>query len=147
VHKIYRVLEKSNYLVRFNSEPPSADGKSRGLQALLEEGCPQTYGRILKYLAFESSSAMINYLRANGVNKDIQYLIEAKFIKEISKVLIDLFKYRVALSPEQFIQRGYTERKMVLVLDLFDLVKQVRNMAKVGYRLNMKDKKWDHPCD
>lgn len=90
---------------------------------------------------------MINYLRANGVNKDIQYLIEAKFIKEISKVLIDLFKYRVALSPEQFIQRGYTERKMVLVLDLFDLVKQVRNMAKVGYRLNMKDKKWDHPCD
>lgn len=66
---------------------------------------------------------MINYLRANGVNTEIQYLIEAKFMKEISKVLIDLFKYRVALSPEQFIQRGYTERKMVLVLDLYDLVK------------------------
>lgn len=78
---------------------------------------------------------------------EIKYLIEAKFIKEISKVLVDHFKYRVALSPEQFIQSGYTERKMVLVLDLYDLVKQVRNMAKVGERLTMKDTKWEHPCD
>ena len=28
---------------------------------------------------------------------------------------------------------------MVLVLDLYDLVKQVRNMAKVGYKLTRKD--------
>ena len=63
---------------------------------------------------------------------EIQFLPDAKFIKELSKVLIDLFKYRVALSPEQFILSGYTERKMVLVLDLYDLVKQVRNMSKVN---------------
>ena len=81
------------------------------------------------------------------MNAEVQYLPEAKFMKEFSKVLIDLFKYRVALSPEQFIQKGFTERKMVLVLDLYDLVKQVRNMAKVGHSLNRKDTKWDHPCD
>jgi hypothetical protein len=51
-------------------------------------------------MAFDSSSAFTNYLKANGVNIEIQYLIESKFIKEISKVLIDLFKYRVALAPE-----------------------------------------------
>lgn len=78
---------------------------------------------------------------------EIRYLIEAKFIREMSKVLIDQFKYRVALSPDQFIQSGYTERKMVLVLDLYDLVKQVRNMAKVGERLTMKDKEYEHACD
>ena len=78
---------------------------------------------------------------------EIQFLPDAKFIKELSKVLIDLFKYRVALSPEQFILSGYTERKMVLVLDLYDLVKQVRNMSKVNQRLTMTDSKWEHPCD
>ena len=106
VHKIYRVLEKTNYLTRFGQQAPSVDakkkkgGKSEGLQAQLEQGCPTTYSRILKYMAFDSSSAFTNYLKANGVNIEIQYLIESKFIKEISKVLIDLFKYRVALAPE-----------------------------------------------
>jgi len=74
-------------------------------------------------------------------------MVEHKFLREMSKVLIDLFKYRVALAPEQFNQRGFTERKMVLVLDLYDLVKQVRKMAKIGYRVNMKDTTWEHPCD
>lgn len=60
-------------------------------------------------------------------------------MKEFSKVMIDLFKYRVALLPEQFITRGYTERKMVLVLDLYDVIKQIRKISKVGYKLNMKD--------
>jgi len=78
---------------------------------------------------------------------EVRYLPHAKFLKEFSKVLIDLFKYRVALAPDQFIQQGYTERKMVLVLDLYDLVKQVRQMAKVGHSLARRDKKWQHPCD
>ena len=73
------------------------------MQAKLEDGCPSTYGHILKYLVFESSTAFINYLRANGVNHEIEFLPEAKFLREISKVLVDLFKYRVALSPDQFI--------------------------------------------
>ena len=57
----------------------------------------------MKYLAFESSTAFSNYLRANEVNAEIKFLPEAKFLKEFTKVLIDLFKYRVALSPDQFI--------------------------------------------
>mgnify|MGYP003901526197 CR=1 FL=1 len=35
----------------------------------------------------------------------------------------------------------------VVVLDLYDLVKQVRQMAKVGHSLARRDKKWQHPCD
>ena len=75
-------------------------GLNANLQAELEQGCPSTYGRILKYLAFESSTAFTNYLKANEVNLVLQYLPEAKFMKEFTKVLIDQFKYRVALSPE-----------------------------------------------
>eukprot|EP00353_Schmidingerella_taraikaensis_P007569 CAMPEP_0185569060 /NCGR_PEP_ID=MMETSP0434-20130131/1805_1 /TAXON_ID=626734 ORGANISM="Favella taraikaensis, Strain Fe Narragansett Bay" /NCGR_SAMPLE_ID=MMETSP0434 /ASSEMBLY_ACC=CAM_ASM_000379 /LENGTH=120 /DNA_ID=CAMNT_0028183727 /DNA_START=6 /DNA_END=368 /DNA_ORIENTATION=+ len=67
VHKIYRVLDKSNYLSRSGKR----DALNSGLQQKLEEGCPQTYGRILKYLAFESSTAFINYLQANEVNMQI----------------------------------------------------------------------------
>ena len=78
---------------------------------------------------------------------ELQFLPEAKFIKEFAKVLIDLFKYRVALSPDQFVQRGFTERKMVLVLDLYDLVKQVRKMAKIGYQKTRTDTQWQHACD
>ena len=65
----------------------------------------------------------------------------------MSAVLLDLFKYRVQLSPEQFVDSGYTERKMVLVLDLYDLIKQVKKQSKVATKLTMKDKKWEHPCD
>ena len=36
---------------------------------------------------------------------------------------------------------------MVLVLDLYDLIKQVRKMAKVGHKMSIKDQKWEHPCD
>ena len=70
---------------------------------MLEQGDPTTYGRILKYLAFDSSAAFTNYLKSNDVNLQIQFMTEAKFLRELSKVLVDLFKYRVALSPEQFI--------------------------------------------
>ena len=106
MHKLYRVLEKSNYFARYpGRDPPSLNGRepqrlSGDLQAKLETGCPSTYGRILKYLAFESSSAFISYLKNKGVNMELQYLIESKFIRELAKVLMDLFKYRVALAPE-----------------------------------------------
>jgi len=74
-------------------------------------------------------------------------MIENKFIRDLTKVLLQVFNYRVALSPEQFIQPGYSERKMVLVLDVYDLVKQVRKNAKITTKINMKDATWRHPCD
>lgn len=63
VHKIYRVLEKSNYLSRALRHL-GQDGQlsGAGLQTKLEIGCPQTYHSILKYLVFESSNAFIGYL-------------------------------------------------------------------------------------
>ena len=36
---------------------------------------------------------------------------------------------------------------MVLVLDLYDLIKQVKKQSKVATKLTTKVKKWEHPCD
>lgn len=42
---------------------------------------------------------------------------------------------------------GFTERKMLLVLDLYDLIKSVKKQSKLATKLTMKDTKWEHPCD
>ena len=39
---------------------------------------------------------------------------------------MDLFKYRVQLSPDQFIEKGFAERKMLLVLDIYDMLKHIK---------------------
>lgn len=36
---------------------------------------------------------------------------------------------------------------MVLVLDLYDIIKQVRKKAKIGYRMNMREVHYEHACD
>ena len=59
---------------------------------------------------------------------------------------MDNSKYRVELSPEQFISKGYAERKMCLVIDVYSFVKQVRQQAKADKRSTV-DVKWEHPCD
>ena len=69
---------------------------------------------------------MIEYLKQKGVSLETQYLGEYKFCRALSKILIENFNYRLDLSPEQFVQQGYGERKLILVLDSYDLVKQIR---------------------
>ena len=39
------------------------------------------------------------------------------------------------------------ERKIILVLDLYDLVKRVRKQTKVQAKLDFRDPRWEHPCD
>jgi len=37
---------------------------------------------------------------------------------------------------------------LILVLDAYDLVKQVKRQSKVHKRLHLNvDPKWEHPCD
>lgn len=78
---------------------------------------------------------------------ETQFLGEHKFLKTLQSILVDTFQYRVDLTPDQFVQMGFSERKMVLVLDVYDLVKKVRKQGKVHKRINNVDKRWEHPCD
>lgn len=66
---------------------------------------------------------MIEHLQHKGVNMEFQYLGEKKFCKALLHILGDNFGYKLDLTPAQFISNGYGERKQVLVLDIYDMVK------------------------
>lgn len=74
-------------------------------------------------------------------------MIDLKFFRNIQVIFADIFKYRVSLSADQFVEMGYAERKMCLVLDIYDLIKQVKKESKVHKRLHNVDPNWKHPCD
>ena len=82
-----------------------------------------------------------------GISLQCEYLSEGKFIKFLIAMCADLFAYRVVLSQEQYVKMEAPERKMILVLDLYDIVKQVRKQSKVDAKLDFRDPKWEHPCD
>jgi len=48
---------------------------------------------------------------------------EKNFCKALQNILGEHFDYKVDLNPEQFISSGYGERKLILVLDVYDMVK------------------------
>ena len=93
-----RVLEKSNYL-KMNRLPTyqgrEKEASKTPLFQAIALGETETISGIIRYLIFESSPAMVAHLKKSKVNMEIRYLAEAKFLKHISKVLMDLFKYRV----------------------------------------------------
>ena len=57
---------------------------------------------------------------------------------------MDLFKYRVQLSPDQFIEKGFAERKMLLVLDIYDMLKHIKRQHIVDKKKGMKDVRFEH---
>lgn len=82
---------------------------------------------------------MIDHLVHKKVNMQMEYLPDHKFIKKLSDVCADLFNYRIKISPENFIESGFSERKMVLVLELYDVVKLVRKQSKIQNKLEYRD--------
>jgi hypothetical protein len=65
----------------------------------------------------------------------MQYLPDGKFYRNISLMLCDLFGYRVSMNNEQFFQEGYAERKLILILDVYDIVKRTKTELKLEYTL------------
>ena len=107
--------------------------------ARLTTGEAAVYSKILRYLLFEASPSFIRHLKANNIDCDIAFLPDTKYLKAASNFLIDLFRYRVQLSPEQFSETGYAERKMLLVLDVYDIIKSVKSQSKIHEKLNSRD--------
>ena len=99
---------------------------------------------MIRFLVYEASAGFVKHLEKNGADMEIRYMNDSKFIRELSKVLIDLFRYRVQLAPDQFTEKGFAERKMLLVLDIYDMLKEIKRQDKVDKRLKMKDVKFEH---
>ena len=91
---------------------------------------------------------MVEHLVTKGVNTKIEYLSEQKFIKETKNLLATVFNYNTQLTADQFVKGGFSERKLILALDVYDLVKQIKKQTKIHKKLHANvDAKWEHPCD
>lgn len=113
----------------------------------LNEGDPEVFAKLLRYLIFSSSTAFVKYLETRQVNLEMQFMSDKKFYRNFTKVLQEVFLYRSVMSPEQFNEKGCTERKICLILDIYDLVKTVKKQSQVAGKLSFVDPKWEHPCD
>lgn len=58
-----------------------------------------------------------------GTNPKVEFLSELKFMKAAQNIFASVFNYKIALTPDQFVQEGFSERKLILVLDSYDMVK------------------------
>lgn len=49
-----------------------------------------------------------------------------------------MFNQRVSMQPDQFFEYGFAERKLILVLDLFDLISKAKKDLKIEKTLNAR---------
>jgi Centrosomal spindle body, CEP44 len=73
------------------------------------------------------------------VSADVQYLPEQKLYRQMCLILLDAFKYKVPMSGEQFFSAGYAERKIILVLDVYDMLKETKRKMKREALLQASD--------
>jgi hypothetical protein len=120
VHKALKVIQKINY---------TADVISEGD---LHDGHPTKFLRLIHYMLFHLSMSFTHefLVAKHGVDLDTQYLPDAKFYRQFVLLMLDAFNYRVSMSGEQFFQPGYSERKIILVLDLYDFIKETKRGLK-----------------
>lgn len=72
---------------------------------------------------------------------------DGQFYKTFTLIMCDLFGYRVDLSPAQFFEQGYTERKLILILDLYDILKRTRKGIKINNKLDRVERGAPHATD
>ena len=63
-----------------------------------------------------------------------------KFFKCVTLFLVDLFGYRVNIDSKQFFQEGFTERKLIFILDIYDILKNVRKNIRINNNISKKIK-------
>ena len=106
--------------------------------------------KIIHHLMFRASDKFTSYIQfniPNGVNSDIKYLPDGQFLKNVLLILCDLFGYRSDLTPSQFFMDGFVERKLILVLDIYDILKSVRKGLKINSRLSRAETGANHAAD
>lgn len=77
------------------------------------------------FRASQSFTDCIQSSLPEGLNahKDIKFLPDKAFYKSVCLILCDLFGYRAEMSQEHFFKMGSTERKIVMALQIYDILK------------------------
>lgn len=139
LYKLKRVLEKTGMAESMN-------------QLKIAEGDPSAVLKCIHHLMFRASETFTDAIQTGlpkGMNahKDIKFQPDQIFYKSVSLILCDLFGYRVELTPAQFFEQGFAERKIILVLSIYDILKQVRKGIKINNKLTRVEAGAPHASD
>lgn len=72
------------------------------------------------------SPTVREYLFEKGVNPDTMFLNDEKFLAKVLHLLVNILGYKPALTTNQFFNYGYAAPKMLLCIDVINLVKRTR---------------------
>lgn len=81
------------------------------------------------------------------MHPDLKYMPDKKFYKNICLVLCDMFGYRATMTQDQFFERGFAERKLIFVLDIYDILKSTRKNIKINSKLARVEAGAPHASD
>jgi len=88
----------------------------------------------MHHLLFRASERFTEFLTTK-VHPDVKFMPDNVFYKNICLILCDLFGYRIDMTPKQFFELGFAEKKLILVLDLYDILKKCRKGLKINKNL------------
>jgi hypothetical protein len=96
---------------------------------------------------FGASPKVRGFLFENGVSEDTQFLTDFKFLNKVMAVLINVLHYKPKLTIDQFFRYGFAEQKMLLCVDVIDLVRKKHKQLKIVKQLNQKRERFNRSLD
>uniref|UniRef100_A0A8C6U742 Centrosomal protein of 44 kDa n=1 Tax=Neogobius melanostomus TaxID=47308 RepID=A0A8C6U742_9GOBI len=94
----------------------------------LSNGDPAAFLPIVSYTLTTFSPVVAEQLVTSGF--ELSGKTDLRFIETVFKVLRDVFQYKPVLTKEQFLQWGFSQRKISVVCDIINLVLQRHNQHK-----------------
>ncbi|XP_036372522.1 centrosomal protein of 44 kDa [Megalops cyprinoides] len=107
-------LRKLEFHLRSLKYPKEAD------YAGLAKGDPSAFLPIVSYAFVSYSSCVAEHLVEFGA--ELAGKNDHRFVESVYKVLRDLFNYKPLLTKEQFLQFGFSERKISILCDIIGFV-------------------------
>ncbi|XP_040042970.2 centrosomal protein of 44 kDa isoform X1 [Gasterosteus aculeatus] len=114
----------------------------------LSKGDPSAFLPIVSFTLTSFSPPFAEQLMEAGL--ELTGKTDLRFTDTLYKVLRDIFNYKPILTKQQFLQWGFSQRKISVVCDIIDLVLQKHNQLKkprVRCPASHKDKRGEsHPA-
>ncbi|XP_043917642.1 centrosomal protein of 44 kDa isoform X1 [Protopterus annectens] len=127
-------LRKLEQGLRLLSYPREVD------YAGLAKGDPAAFLPIMSYAFISYSAYVAEHLVGSGV--ELTGKNDMRFVEAVFKVLRDEFQYKPVLTKQQFLQCGFTERKIQMVSDTIHLItkkhKDLANSDKTKHQAKKK---------
>uniref|UniRef100_A0A3B4GGK0 Centrosomal protein of 44 kDa n=1 Tax=Pundamilia nyererei TaxID=303518 RepID=A0A3B4GGK0_9CICH len=94
----------------------------------LSKGDPSAFLPILSFTLTSFSPPFAEQLMAAGL--ELTGKTDLRFTEAVYKVLRDIFQYKPLLTKQQFLQWGFSQRKISVICDIINLVLQKHSQLK-----------------